>query len=75
MSYHSILAIVVGVIGILHIVYAFITPPKAIEPYVNWSSGRLRTVLRIVPEKHRLTATRLCVGALSLVICVTVLSR
>ena len=75
MAYHSIVAAGIGAIGVLHVVCAFTTPPKALEPYVNWSGRKMRAVMSWVPEDVRVPATRLTVGACLIVAAASVLLR
>jgi hypothetical protein len=60
--YHYVIGIVLTLLAVLHIVFAFRKAPAAIEPYIDMSSRRLRGLMGFVPAEFRVQATRLVVG-------------
>jgi len=66
--YYTVIGLVLGVLGVLQVGFAFVQPPQALQALVGWSGGRkMRALMSFVPEAQRERATRLVVGILMLV--------
>ena len=66
--YYLVIGLVLAVVGVLQVVFAFVQPPQAIQALVGWTGGRkVRALMSFVPDAQRERATRLVVGILMMV--------
>ena len=72
--YYTIIALALGAIGLLHLVFAFTAPPAALRGLTSWTGGpKIRRLISFVPVAHQERVSRVTVGALLCVASVTTL--